>query len=180
MGHRVLDQNKYDYTNNGEYFESQEELEAYINKNVGNLNSIEKALHVDITLSSPDNLPPGYKMVGHDVFNPKGYAVGGVTMSTGGNNSKIFITPSAKGDFFGGVRATSQTIVHELVHANHLFLRLPNFNRYSEFAASTYTYAYLKAYGSKNGASFYLPYVKPTPSAFSWRNLPKIINTGLK
>lgn len=175
-----FDQNKFGYTNNGEYFASQEELEAYINKNIGNLELIEKALKTVITLSSPNNLPPGYTMVGQDVFNPKGKPVGGTTMSTGKNSSKIFITPSTKGDFFGLVKATSQTIVHELIHANHRFLKLPNYNKYTEFAASTYTYAYLKAYGSKNAALFYLPHVKPYPRAFSWRNLPNFINTGLK
>ena len=71
-------------------------------------------------------------------------------------------------------------IVHEMLHGYHLYKGFANYNKYSEFATSTYTYAYLKAYGSLNGASYYLPNVQSAPRSFSWRNLPNIINTGLR
>lgn len=71
-------------------------------------------------------------------------------------------------------------IVHELVHTNHLFRGLACYNTYSEAAASMYTFAYLKAYGSRNGSSFYYKNLMNYPGVYSWRNLPSLINTGLK
>ncbi len=116
------------------------------------------------------------------LYDPDGGGVGGVTGASTikGKTSIIYISPSSKGDYFGKVNGAKMTIVHELLHGYHLFKNLPNYNRYSENAASTYTYAYLTAYGSRNGASFYYPNVRPYPANFSWRNLPSIINTGLK
>ena len=111
---------------------------------------------------------------------PNGSRSGGVTTAYGTNSSKTCIAPSLKGEYFGKVRLTSSGIVHEMLHANHIFKNLPYFNRYTEYAASTYTYAYLKAYGSAAGASFYLPNIMPYPQAYSWKNLPNIINTGIK
>jgi len=102
---------------------------------------------------------------------------GGVRAPNGLNSSKIFIVPSLKGDYFGVVRATSSGIIH----AYHLSKGLAkNYNTYSEAAVSTYSYAYLKGYGSRNGASFYLPAIRSYPNEFSYTNLPNIIKTGLK
>ncbi|HEX8576377.1 MAG TPA: RHS repeat-associated core domain-containing protein, partial [Flavobacterium sp.] len=181
LGHNSFDMNVYDYTNNGEIFKSQSDLENYVNKNIGNLNAIEKALNVDITLASKNNLPPGYSMKGNDLINDRGGRVAGTTSNIPGhNNSIIYMAPSVKGDFFGKVGIASHAIAHELLHANHFFLGLPNTMLYTEAAASTFTFAYLKAYGSRNGAMFYYPNIKKYPQSFSWKNLPKIINIGIK
>lgn len=77
------------------------------------------------------------------------------------------------------------TIVHELIHANHRALELTNYKKYTEAAASTYTYVYLKAYGdggkiNKYYTDFYKTAIKPVPKSFSWRNLPSIINKGIR
>lgn len=170
---------QYGYKNNGEVFGNQKELEGYINKNIGNLSQIEKILNTTINLATSDNLPSGYSLVDNDIIGPDGRA-GGVTAPNGLNSSNIFIAPSLKGDYFGSVGMAKVGIVHEMLHGYHLSQGLSNYNTYSEFATSTYTYAYLNAYGSPDGASFYLPNVQPYPSLFSWRNLPNIINTGLK
>jgi hypothetical protein len=167
------------YSNNGEVFGSQGELEGYINQNVGDVGTIEKSLNTNINLATADNLPSGYSLVDNDIIGPNGRA-GGITVPNGFKSSKIFIAPSLKGDYFGKVGAAKMGIVHEMLHGYHLYKGLANYNRYSEFAASTYTYAYLKAYGSPNGASYYLSNVQAVPRSFSWRNLPRIINTGLK
>jgi hypothetical protein len=167
------------YSNNGEVFGSQEELDGYINNNIGNVGGIEKALSTNISLATGDNLPSGYSLVDNDIIGPNGRA-GGITVPNGFKSSKIFIAPSLKGDYFGKVGAAKMGIVHEMLHGYHLYKGLANYNRYSEFATSTYTYAYLKAYGSPHGASYYLSNVQAVPRSFSWRNLPSIINTGLK
>lgn len=119
-------------------------------------------------------------LIDNDLIGPSGRA-GGVTVFNGNNSSKIFIAPSLKGDYFGAVRITSSGIVHETIHAYHLSKGLTkNYNSYSEAAASTYSYAYLKGYGSRNGASFYLPAIRSYPKEFSYTNLPNIIKTGLE
>jgi hypothetical protein len=180
LGHNSFDMNKYDYTSSGEFFKSQNELKNYVNKNIRNLNEIEKAINVDITLASEKNLPPGYTINGNDLINPRGGKVGGTTYNVSGNKSIIYMAPSVKGDFFGKVGIASHAIAHELLHANHFFNRLPNTGLYSEAAASTFTFAYLKSYGSRNGAMFFYLNIKNYPKSYSWRNLPNIINTGLK
>ncbi|MVX34620.1 hypothetical protein [Myroides sp. LoEW2-1] len=172
-------QNKYGYKNNGEVFGSQEELETYINKNIGNVRDIEKALSTDIKLATGDNLPSGYSLVDNKIIGPSGRA-GGITAPNGLRSSKIFIAPSLKGDYFEHVGMAKVGIVHEMIHAFHLYKGLSNYNKYTEYAALTYTRAYLKAYGSPKGASFYFQNIRLVPGSFSWRFLPNIINTGLK
>jgi RHS repeat-associated protein len=172
--------NKYDYYNNGQVFSNQGELESYINKFIGNQDKIEKALKTCFILANENNLPNGYSFFDNDIIKPDGGRAGGVTVPMLKNSSNIFIAPSLKGDYFGNVRATSSGIVHESLHAYHLNRNLSNYNIYSEAAASTYTYAYLKAYGSSNGASFYYSEIIPYPKSYNWRNLPSFINTGLK
>jgi hypothetical protein len=172
----------YELTNNGDMFGTQKELEDYITKNIGDFNKIESALKTQITLASSSNLPEGYSYSNGSMFKENGKEVGGTTINRNSNGklSKIYIPPSIKGDYYGNVNGAKMAIVHELVHANHVYKGLRNYLEYSEFAASTYTYAYLRANGSNNSAAYYLPNVKPTPPSFSWKNLPNFINTGLK
>lgn len=160
----------------------QEELESFINKNIGDFDKIESALNTEIKLASAKNIPKGYTYVDDGIVNPKGISAGGVTLpyNENGRRSTILISPNSKGDYFGKIQATHMTIVHEFVHANHLLKGLANFNNYTEAAASMYTFAYLKAYGSRNGASFYYKNLKNYPQTYSWRNLPNVINPGIK
>lgn len=178
-----MDMQNYETSNNGDVFKTQAELENFISKNIGNFNLIESALKTEITLASPSNLPEGYTLrEGGRMFKDNGSEVGGTTRNQNDNGklSKIFIPPSLKGEYYGKINGTKMAIVHELLHANHVFKGLQPFEKYTELAASTYTYTYLKAYGSANSALYYLPYVKPVPTSFSWRSLPNFINTGLK
>lgn len=122
-------------------------------------------------------MPTGWRLVDNTITDPNGGSAGGATLSTGTNTSKIFISPSLKGAFFGGVNMLGNGIVHETIHAYHRSkgFSASYYNTHSESAASTY--AYLKAYNSKKGASFYLKNIKPYPQEFSWKNLPKTLNS---
>lgn len=168
-----------DQYNNGEVFGSDGELHEYINNDIGDVRRIESQLNTTIRLATKSNLPESYFIVDNDIIGPDGRA-GGITIPKGSNSSEILIAPSVKGEFYGSVQGTSMVIVHELLHAFHRSSGLSNYNSYTEFAASTYSFYYLKTHGNRETASFYLPNVKPYPRSYSWRNLPKIINPGVK
>ena len=168
----------------GESFASQDELEGYINKNIGDLNSIETQLKTDVHLASQGNIPSGYTMNSNNMMNnPSGKLVGGITVKNGGwftrLQSDIYISPGVKGYYYSGVNSAKMVINHEFLHAYHYAMKLPNLDKYSERAASTYSLAYAKAYNMTSLLPLYRSSVGPYPAAFSWRNLIPIIGNGL-
>ncbi|AKH95793.1 VCBS repeat-containing protein [Elizabethkingia anophelis] len=181
----LQDVQDYEQDNNGSYYKTQAELEEYITKNIGDFNKIENSLNTQITLATNTNLPPGYSLKNNKMYNKDGALVGGTTGSGyNGYSSKIWISPHSKGGSFSKKSIASMTIVHELIHANHRYLKLSNMIE-SERAASIYSMAYLKAYGAIKGASFFRGYIMELggpnyPRSYSWRKLPNFINTGLK
>ncbi|WP_185113851.1 RHS repeat-associated core domain-containing protein [Chryseobacterium indologenes] len=163
-------------------FESQKDLDDYINKNIGNKKKIEEALSTKIVLINDKNMPQGYQWgaYGDVIATSDGHAIGGVTFPTADNNTKsvIYIAPNAK--FRSGIELPGSSnvyIVHELIHAMGLAKGFIG----SENAPSTYNVAYFKAYGDQTNASFYrFPGMYNYNPAESWRRLPSFINTGLK
>jgi RHS repeat-associated protein len=168
-------------------FESQQELEEYINKNIGNLNKIESTLKTDITLAGSNNLPRSdYTMRNYMLIKPDGVPVGGATILKGGwltrLESRVFISPGLKGSISNGVNAAKMGIAHELIHAYHAVQKLPGYDLYTERAAAAYSLNYAKAY---NMAPIQINSYRLKwgwyPKSFSWSNLAKlgIINFGL-
>ncbi|GEM53207.1 hypothetical protein EB1_29970 [Empedobacter brevis NBRC 14943 = ATCC 43319] len=185
-----LSLNKYDVSNDVSYFANQQELDNYINNNIGDLGTIETKIKTKILLATNENAAEyGYTLDGLQLRNLDNDAVGGTTVrffnkdrSVAKNNSVILISPNIKGMKFSNVSATSMTINHELIHAIHIYRRHPNYHKYTEASASTYSYVYLMKHGAPKGAKYYSErYIKPVPLYYSWRrNLPNYINWGVK
>ena len=161
------------------YFSSQKELDEYINKRIGNKARIEKELKTKILLATDSNVEKhGYFLNGQgDMYNTSnGQMVGGITVPTGNNSSVIYIAPSAKSKGINLPTSSNVFIVHELIHA----MAFSKGYSYSEHAASTYTYAYFKAYGDYVRAKTYKGDVRKYDPQLSWKKLPSFIKTGLK
>ena len=161
------------------YFSSQKELDEYINKRIGNKARIEKELKTKILLATDSNVEKhGYFLNGQgDMYNTSnGQMVGGITVPTGNNSSVIYIAPSAKSKGVNLPTSSNVFIVHELIHA----MAFSKGYSYSEHAASTYTYAYFKAYGDYVRAETYKGDVRKYDPQLSWKKLPSFIKTGLK
>ena len=160
-------------------FSSQRELDEYINKRIGNKARIEKELKTKILLATDSNVEKhGYFLNGQgDMYSTSnGQMVGGITVPTGNNSSVIYIAPSAKWRGVNFPTSSNVFIVHELIHA----MAFSKGYSYSEHAASTYSYAYFKAYGDYVRANTYIGNVRKYDPQLSWKNLPSFINTGLK
>lgn len=171
-----------------EYFESDQELDEFVNNNVGNLNEIEANYKTNISLASETNLPRGYSIEDHIVYNRVGKAISGVTENKGGwfsaRSSLIRISPDSKGLVLGSGNYSQMVINHELLHAYHwgVLSRLTWNSGQSEHAASTYSLAYAKAYGaSLQDLNLYRSSIGYYPDYYSWRNLiGKGIKLGIK
>jgi len=160
-------------------FSSQRELDEYINERIGNKARIEKELKTKILLATDSNVEKhGYFLNGQgDMYRTSnGQMVGGITVPMGNNSSIIYIPPSAKWRGLDLPYSSHVDIVHELIHAMAFSKGIYS----SETAASTYTYAYYKAYGYLHKANEYKSSIGKYPSSLSWRKLPSFINTGLK
>ena len=163
------------------YFSSQKELDEYINKRIGNKARIEKELKTKILLATDANAQEnGYYLDGGGNMyrSSNGQMVGGITVPTGKNSSVIYIAPSAKsvGLNYLSNNSSNPIIVHELIHA----MAYSKGYSYSEHAASTYSYAYFKAYGDYVQANTYIGNVRKYDPQLSWKKLPSFIKTGLK
>ena len=160
-------------------FSSQRELDKYINERIGNKARIEKELKTKILLATDSNVEKhGYFLNGQgDMYRTSnGQMVGGITVPMENNSSIIYIPPSAKWRGLDLPYSSHVDIVHELIHAMAFSKGIYS----SETAASTYTYAYYKAYGYLHKANEYKSSIGKYPSSLSWRKLPSFINTGLK
>ena len=172
-------------TTSGEYFESDQELYDYINKNVGDLNNIQSSTNSTIALGTENNLPDGYTIFNHSIYNPNGDLIGGTTYSHGGwlssYRSEIFMSPDIKGTFFGSGSYATMAINHEFMHAYH-WKNLSNYSKYSERATSTYSLAYSKAYGMLDYAHLYRQTFGNAiyPQSYSWHNFVNLLKLGIK
>ena len=140
---------------------------------------IEKELKTKILLATDSNVEKhGYFLNGQgDMYSTSnGQMIGGITVPTGNNSSVIYIAPSAKWRGVNFPTSSNVFIVHELIHA----MAFSKGYSYSEHAASTYSYAYFKAYGDYVRANTYIGNVRKYDPQLSWKNLPSFINTGLK
>jgi len=172
---------------NGDYFRSQEELDDFINKNIGDVDKIKSTLHTQFSLASETNLPPGYFYQDNFMYNASnGNLVGGNTTALKGGwfsplKSNIIFSPGAKGYFYNGKNATQMIIDHEFVHSYHFLKGLLN-PRYSESAASAYSLLYAKTYGMTSAYNIYRSAIIDYPGAYSWRNVLKlgILNMGIR
>jgi len=178
----------------GEYFASDGELDAFITKNIGEVNGIESSLGTDISLGSPTNLPLGYgySTRSNFILDNQGARVGGVTTPVKGTGyfeklkSLVHISPAIKGQFYSGVNAARMIIRHELLHAFHNsmgFAVRPNFVNHSEYAANAYSLAYSKINNMVTPLNYARKLWGNYPSIYSWRVLSKQfpkINMGIK
>lgn len=185
---------------NGDQFMSQDELETFIDNNVGSLGLIESTYRTDIKLATYTVLPDGYSLnaKGELISLSGGGRVAGTTTPVSNTgwfsplHSKVIIAPYVKGiPMSNGGSFAQNTIVHELIHAYHNMLvssgmsTLSAYKNFTESAASAYDLAYYKYYGidanrfriARSGIVS-LGY----PSNFGWRNLLKsgLINMGIK
>lgn len=89
-------------------------------------------------------------------------------------SSRIVISPGLKGF---ELTARNMVFKHEFMHAWHRTFMSPSaYNTFSERAASTYSYAYTRAYPSLNWlTSHYEHMLRPVPSRYSWPAFNKII-----
>ncbi|WP_374441915.1 RHS repeat-associated core domain-containing protein [Epilithonimonas sp.] len=166
--------------NDDQIFTSQKELEKYINRNIGSFDRIEKELNTNILLATDENLPKGYNLSGDNRIQDLSDSdkLIGLTEPNGKGGSTVYISPIAKSYEIGS--SGNHAIFHELLHAYHMKMGL---NRvYSEPATSTYSFAYVVANGDRLSAyKYYYKFENvKIPSAYSWRNMPKFINPGIK
>ena len=185
-------QNLDDYYNSGHKWASDLELEEYINKYMGNVDKIESALNTDITIARPGHFPRKTYYLGADnlMYNTAmpSDVFFGVTEPRGGFfsplKSTIYISPGMKGIFWSGLNGTQMVVSHELLHAYHwTFAGIYSHKKYSERAATTYSYQYAKVHGMKLWTD---PSVRAQvnldyPRVYSWQVFKKfnIINIGL-
>ncbi|HEV8084483.1 MAG TPA: SpvB/TcaC N-terminal domain-containing protein [Chitinophagaceae bacterium] len=164
----------------GDEFTSDNELDEFINKNVGNLDDIQTDFKTKISLATESNLPKGYSLSNGVIYNEDGKAIDGLNIKHGGwfsaKSSSIRIAPGVKGTTLGSGNYSQMVINHELLHAYHWNL-LPRFtynHGQSEHAASMYSFAYAKAYNAGEDAlNFYRSYLGYYPDYYSWRELLK-------
>ena len=71
-------------------------------------------------------------------------------------------------------------INHELLHAYHLSINLPNYNLYSERATSAYSLAYSKVHNMTTLLPRFRALVGHYPLNYSYRNLFGILDLGIR
>jgi hypothetical protein len=158
------------------------------NANIGkvdgmSLEDVENKLDTTVFLGNSNNLPNGYSMdaIGN-MYNAKGEGVLGVTNSLkstifGKPYSQITIAPSLNGF---DVTFRNMVFKHEFMHAWHWQSGFSNFDLYSERATSTFSKAYLNAYGYNSYSGTYSPAIGNYPSQYGWRNFNKTIPLWIK
>ncbi len=145
-------------TGNSNQYTSNEDMWADYNSNIGSrdgmsLSQVEAKLNTNVSLA--DGNLKGYSINGDGLLvNSKGGTVGGVTIGeyTGGIknrllSTRVLISPGVKGY---DLLARNMVFKHEFMHVWHHNTNPAYFDRFSERAASTYSYAYTKAYPSLN------------------------------
>lgn len=140
---------------------------------------IEEILNTDVELATNNNLPSGYSLAENGLIKyPRGTA-GGITVTSDsdGLKSRIYMAPGLK-DFPKMIRL--MVFKHEFMHAWHISKGLPNYDKYTERATSTYSVVFVRAYDLKDYAKMWLNNVAPYPSIYSWREFNKIIPLWLK
>ncbi|MGN6212041.1 SpvB/TcaC N-terminal domain-containing protein [Parafilimonas sp.] len=175
----------------GETFDSQEQLDSYIDNHIGNTDQLESDFNTKVMLGNASDLPKGYTYDASNnmIYNSKGGLVGGYTSDYRGGwfstlKSTIHISPGVAGYNSNGVNLAHMTIAHEFIHAYHINLGLGSniYNTYSEKAASSYSLVYSKAYNLSpwlTNAYRSLVGDGQYPKAYSWLNLIGKLNFGL-
>ena len=165
-------------------FESQEDLEDYVNNNIGNFEDISSKLSTSINLASPNYKPEGYTFQDDFMVNGRGAKVGATTTQTGGLftriKSQILVSPGLKGSISNGVSVTKLGLVHEFIHAYH-YANITKVNfTYSERAAYSYSLAYGKMLNlseqTLNGIRRQIGWY---PQEYSWRHVYDILGKTL-
>lgn len=91
--------------------------------------------------------------------------------------SNIYMAPTVKGY---DLNIRNMFFKHEFMHAWHMNKGFINYNNYSERATSTFSVAYVKAYGYGFMADTWRSDMGYYPNFYSWRNFGKIIPLWLQ
>ncbi|MFD1255903.1 FG-GAP-like repeat-containing protein [Mucilaginibacter terrae] len=177
----------------GEQYTSTEEMRTDYNNQIGSrdnmlIEDVEAKLNTSVSLADNKSLANGYNLnLDGSISTPSGQTAGAVTQKsysglfTKSTTSKVLIAPGVKQFELAGKNLVFK---HEFMHAWHMNTQSTfAYNKYSEPAASSYSYAYIKALGAPM-AHFSLAEFKsaiiPYPSNFSWLKLNKIVPLWLR
>ena len=171
-----------------EYFKSQEELNAYVNRNIGNVNKIESDFRTKIILANQNNIPDGFTLNkdGLLIRLSDGVTAGAVTTPIKGGwfnyaSSTIHVAPATGGYYSNGVNVSQMTISHEILHAYHAYQNYWTYNKYSERATSTYSLAYGNVYKlNPSLLQIFRGNLGYYPQRYSWLNIRCLINMGIQ
>ena len=147
------------------------------------LNQVEKKLSTSVSLGSGDNLPSGWAVGSDGALTDGKLSAAGITVKnySGGVANKvtsnIYMAPTVKGY---DLNIRNMFFKHEFMHAWHMNKGFINYNNYSERATSTFSVAYVKAYGYGFMADTWRSDMGYYPNFYSWRNFGKIIPLWLQ
>lgn len=158
------------------------------NNNIGKLDNltleeIEDKLNTGVFLATKENT--GYSIDNYGLIETPSGTAGGINYVRyeGGfinsPSSQIAIAP-AVGKY--GLNVRNMVFKHEFMHAWHWNSGVTDaaFLKYSERAASTFSYAYLNAYGESEMANIYLKEMGSYSNGYSWRKFNKIVPLWIK
>jgi hypothetical protein len=99
--------------------------------------------------------------------------VGATTVARAGRftrlKSDIYVSPGIKGLSYGGHNGSRMVINHELIHAWHISIGMPNYNTFSERITSQYTMDYITKYNMMGLYNVTRPELGPYPAKYGWR-----------